>query len=189
VDDTELVKDARVGTRPWDDPGARARALDADEAVTLLFETHYGHLVRLAALLTRDPDRGEELVQDAFVDMHQRWSRLQEPAKAVAYLRTAVVNRARSDLRHRRVVLSNAPSAPDHAESAELGAVASVQQQELLRLLNALPDRQRSVLILRYYGELSEAEIASTLGISRGAVKSHSSRGLRALRPSLESRT
>ncbi len=87
------------------------------------------------------------------------------------------------------MVLSNVQPAPDHVESAELGALASVQQQELLRLLNALPDRQRSVLILRYYGELSEAEIASTLGISRGVVKSRSSRGLRALRSSVESRS
>lgn len=189
MDNTGLVKDAGVGTRSREDPADPAPTPTADEAVTILFETHYAHLVRLAALLTRDAHRGEELVQDAFVDMHSRWSRLQEPAKAVGYLRTSVVNRARSDLRHRRVVLSNVEPAPEPAQSAELGALASVQQQELLRLLNTLPDRQRSVLILRYYGELSEAEIASALGISRGAVKSHSSRGLRALRPSLESRS
>lgn len=168
-------------------PGA-SNALDAHGAVTALFETQYTQLVRLAALLTRDTHRAEELVQDAFVDMHSRWPRLREPGKAAAYLQTSVVNRARSDLRHGKVVRAHAEQTPDHAESAEIGALARVQQSEVMRLLDALPARQRAVLILRYYGQLSEAEIASALNISRGAVKSHSSRGLRALRPSLESR-
>jgi RNA polymerase sigma-70 factor (sigma-E family) len=187
MDNTELLGGAWVSTRARETAARATEPRDGDAALTLLFADHYSQLVKLAALLVRDAHRAEEIVQDAFVDMHQRWTRLREPAKAAAYLRTAVVNRARSDLRHRKVVRSHQPDPARSADSAEAGALARLQQTEVMKLLDQLPDRQRSVLILRFYGQLSEAEIADTLGISRGAVKSHSSRGLKALRPVLES--
>ena len=169
-------------------PGERPE--DATSAVTALYHQEYARLVRLAWLLTRDQGRAEELVQDAFVDLHQRWPRLSDHTAAAGYLRTSVVNRARSSLRHLQVVRKHEPTQlvdlDRHTErSAEHGALDRLEQQQIISSLNGLPTRQREVLILRYYGQRSEAEIADTLGISRGAVKSHSSRGLKALRPVL----
>jgi RNA polymerase sigma-70 factor (sigma-E family) len=158
----------------------------ADEAVTHLYAAHYRSLVRLAALLLRDTSAAEEVVQDAFVAMHGAWRRLADPDRALAYLRQSVVNRSRSALRHRDVVARHAPAPPPHAASAEHGALTALEHASVMAALRRLPQRQREVLVLRYYADLSEADIAETMGISRGAVKSHAARGMAALRADLE---
>jgi RNA polymerase sigma-70 factor (sigma-E family) len=166
---------------------ATARAeWSADHAVIELYSMHYRSLVRLAALLLRDTPTAEEVVQDAFVAMHGGWQRLRDTEKALAYLRQTVVNRSRSVLRHRMVVEKNLQSAPPDMPSAEHGAFALLERSEVVAALRDLPDRQREAIVLRYYGDLSEAEIAATMGISCGAVKSHTSRGMAALRAALE---
>lgn len=159
---------------------------DADEAVTRLYADHYAELVRLAALLVRSSGEAEEIVQDSFVAMHDKWRRLREPEKAVGYLRRTVVNRARSSQRHHRVADKHRSPETGVSPSAELHALAAESRAAVIDALHRLPTRQREVLVLRYYGNLSEADIAATLGISRGAVKSHASRGMAALRSSLE---
>ena len=159
---------------------------DADEAVTQLYAAHYRSLVRLAALLLRDVGAAEEVVQDSFISMHSAWRRLRDPERALAYLRQTVVNRSRSALRHRSVEVRHAPAPMPDAASAEHGAMGRLEQQEVIRALSRLPERQREVLVLRYYSDLSEADIAETIGISRGAVKSHAFRGMAALRTTLE---
>lgn len=159
---------------------------DADGALTALYTAHYRSLVRLASFLLRDPQHAEEVVQDAFVAMHGSWRRLRDPDKAEAYLRQAVVNRSRSGLRRRKVELKHAPKPVPDAASAEYGALAQLDRGAVIDALRDLPTRQREVLVLRYYGDLSEAQIAATLGISTGAVKSHASRGMSALRTTLE---
>ena len=156
----------------------------ADEALEQLYAAHWRQLVRLSVLLVRDQGLAEEIVQDAFVAVHGRWSRLRDPDHALAYLRQAVVNRSRSALRHRAVVNRHAASVravdtPDPTPDTD-------RREAVLDALRALPDRQREVLALRYYLDLSEAEIADTLGISRGAVKSHASRGAATLRTLLQ---
>jgi RNA polymerase sigma-70 factor (sigma-E family) len=166
--------------------GAVAVAWDADQAVTALYSAHYRSLVRLATLLVRDVATAEEVVQDAFVAMHGAWRRLREPEKALSYLRQSVVNRSRSVLRHRAVVEKYAPKGLPDAPSAENGAIVELERFAVVKALSALPNRQREALVLRYYGDLSEAEIAQTMGISRGAVKSHTARGMAALRSVLE---
>jgi RNA polymerase sigma-70 factor (sigma-E family) len=160
----------------------------ADEALEQLYAAHWRRLVRLSVLLVRDQGVAEEVVQDAFVAVHGRWARLREPELALAYLRQAVVNRSRSALRHRAVVARHAQvRMPDpDAPGADQAALATGRRAAVLDALRALPQRQREVLALRYYLDLSEAEIADTLGISRGAVKSHASRGAAALRTLLE---
>jgi RNA polymerase sigma-70 factor (sigma-E family) len=160
-----------------------------DHPIVALYGEHYRRLVRLAWLLTHDEGRAEELVQDAFVDLHQRWPKLADPSAAVGYLRTSVVNRSRSNLRHLKVVLAHRPDRLIDIASAEADALERLHQQQIIASLHDLPTRQREVLILRYYGQLSEAEIAEVLGISKGAVKSHASRGLHALRPVLQARS
>jgi len=108
------------------------------------------------------------------------------PERALAYLRQSVVNRSRSSLRHRKVVEKHAPRSMPNGASAEDGAMGALEHQAVLAALRRLPERQREVLVLRYYADLSEAEIADAIGISRGAVKSHASRGLAAVRTTLE---
>lgn len=158
----------------------------ADGAVTELYAAHYSSLVRLGWLLLRDSGSAEDVVQDAFVAMHGRWHRLRDPDKALAYLRRCVVNRAHSLLRRRAVAAKHPPDPPLPEPGADDYVFAQERSTELLAALAALPLRQREVLVLRHYLGLSEAEIAAALGISRGAVKSHSSRGLAHLRRTLE---
>jgi RNA polymerase sigma-70 factor (sigma-E family) len=162
---------------------------NADEAVTHLYAAKYADLVRLATLLIGDHARAQEIVQDAFMAAHGRWHRFRDMDKAAGYVSRSVVNRSRSELRHRAVMERRRPDPLPAAASAESQAVARSEKELVLAALDRLPRRQREVLVLRYYLELSEAEVASTLGISRGAVKSHSSRGKEALRRCLGATT
>lgn len=159
---------------------------DADQAVTELYAAHQRSLVRLATLLVHDRPLAEDLVQDSFVAMHGRWGRLRDPDKALAYLRQTVVNRCRSALRHRSVVDRHRPEPPPDAGGADESALVTARRAAVLEALATLPTRQREVLVLRYYLDLSESEIADALDISRGSVKSHASRGAAALRHLLE---
>jgi RNA polymerase sigma-70 factor (sigma-E family) len=159
---------------------------DADTAVEDMYAAHYRRLVRLSVLLVRDVETAEEVVQDAFVAMHGRWRALREPDKALGYLRQVVVNRSRSVLRHRGVESSYTPPRVADGPGAEEDVLVTERRGVVLDALRALPERQREVLALRYYLDLSETEIAAALGISRGAVKSHASRGVAALRAVME---
>ena len=167
-------------------PAAADTEWNADRAVTELYSEHYRALVRLAAMLVRDTQTAEEVVQDAFVAMHDGWQRLRDTEKALAYLRQTVVNRSRSVLRHRTVVDKNVQKAPPDMPSAEHGAMVLLERHAVVLALRNLPERQREAIVLRYYADLSEADIAATMRISRGAVKSHTSRGMAALRAALE---
>jgi RNA polymerase sigma-70 factor (sigma-E family) len=158
----------------------------ADLAVMELYAQHYRALVRLAAMLVRDTPTAEEVVQDAFVAMHDGWHRLKDTDKALAYLRQAVMNKSRSVLRHRVVVEKNLQDAPPDMPSAEHGAFVLLERSAVMAALRDLPPRQREAIVLRYYLDLSEAEIAAAMRISRGAVKSHTARGMAALRAALE---
>lgn len=165
---------------------ADVRWSDADEALVELYTAHYKGLVRLATFLLKENGTAEEIVQDAYVAMHASWRKLRDPGKAEAYLRQAVVNRCRSGLRRRKVAEKYAPKPMPDAPSAEYGAIDAFERRSVVDALHKLPTRQREVIVLRYYGQLSEAEIAEALGISQGAVKSHASRGMAALRTTLE---
>jgi RNA polymerase sigma-70 factor (sigma-E family) len=163
-----------------------ARQAHVDTAITQLYGAHYRPLVRLAALLVHDIATAEEVVQDSFVALHSGLHRLRDGEKALAYLRAAVLNRSRSVLRHRVVVDRNAPKPVPDMPSAEHGALALLERSAVVAALRRLPVRQREVVVLRFYADLSEAQIASTMGITRGAVKSHTARAMAALRSVLE---
>jgi RNA polymerase sigma-70 factor (sigma-E family) len=164
-----------------DDPGT----WDADTAITVLYHAHWNQLVRLATLLTRDVSVAEEIVQDAYVAFHRKWTSITDPAAAHAYLRASVVNGSRSALRHRNVEEKYRQPGPPAPAGPEELAIRSDTDARVLTALHTLPRRQREVLVLRYYADLSEADIAATLGLSCGAVKSHAHRGLTALKTAL----
>jgi RNA polymerase sigma-70 factor (sigma-E family) len=148
-----------------------------------LYREHYRSLVRLASLLVDDVTTCEELVQDAFVAVLRRSGGWADPDRAPAYLRSAVLNGARSHLRkqlvRRRWLRSVDP--PGASPPADGQTLVDAETQAMLEALRRLPDRQREVLMLRFYLDLSEAEIAATLGISTGSVKTHAHRGLATL--------
>ena len=154
---------------------------DADAAVEQLYAAHWRQLVRLSVLLVHDQAAAEDVVQDAFVAMHGR-SRLRDPDKALAYLRQAVVNRSRSALRHRVVVERHARTSSAGDVTVDGPTVGGARRDAVREALRRLSERQREVLVLRYYLDWSEAQIADALGISRGAVKAHAHRGSSALR-------
>ena len=163
--------------------------LGADAALTALYLAHYRSLVRLAALLLDDLGTSEEVVQDAYVKMHGAWGRIRDPEAAVGYLRTTVINLARSRMRRAMVARKHAPKPAPDWPSAEYGALERLERDRLIQALRELPLRQRECLVLRYYADLSEAQIAEAMGISNGAVKTHASRGMAALRAKLEPAT
>ncbi|WP_399432261.1 RNA polymerase sigma factor [Streptomyces sp. WAC05374] len=157
--------------------------------VTDLYHAHRLGMVRLAVLLVDDLATAEDVVQDAFTALYRRHGEhISEVDNALGYLRTAVVNTSRSVLRRRRTARAWTPPAPADVPSAEEHVVLDEAHREVLAALGRLTPRRRQVLVLRYWADLSEAEIAATLGISRGAVKSNASRALDALERILEGR-
>ena len=166
----------------WLQDHAAELELDTDQAVAELYSLHYRPLTRLATLLVRDAVTAEDVVQDAFVAMRSAWPRLGDTEKALAYLRQAVVNRSRSVLRHRTVTGTNLQQALPDIPSADHGTLDLLDQRAAVAALLGLPERQREAIVLRFYADLSEDQIAAAMRISRGAVKSHTARGLSALR-------
>jgi RNA polymerase sigma-70 factor (sigma-E family) len=153
---------------------------DGWSELAALYREQARSLIRLAALLVDDVGTAEEIVQDAFVLVHRRWEHVDKPEQ---YLRKSVVNLARSRLRRRLVALRYPPA---HVPDAPAVDELDTDQGAVIDALQVLPRRQREVLVLRYWSELSEAEIAATLGISTGSVKTHAHRGIAALEQGLE---
>nr|WP_245618226.1 SigE family RNA polymerase sigma factor [Knoellia aerolata] len=161
----------------------------ADDGVSSLYAVQWFPMVRLAWLFVHDDLLAEEIVQDAFVALHRKWQDVRE-GRETAYLRQSVVNGARSALRHHKVeqryLDSTTRGGHLQVASAEDAALASVGSADLFARLQRLPARQREVLVLRYYLDLSESQIADALGIAPGSVKAHAHRGLAALRTQME---
>jgi RNA polymerase sigma-70 factor (sigma-E family) len=156
------------------------------DAVSELFHLHYRRLVGLAGLMVDSREAAEEVVQDSFESLYRNWSRLRDPQAAVGYLNRSVVNRSRSQLRHRRTVRAIALPEADVVPSAEARGVDLSRQRDLAAAVRQLPRRQREVMVLRYFLDLSEIEIASWLGVSPGSVKRHASRAIESLRKRME---
>ncbi len=163
-----------------------AHAADLNMAIRELYDAHYQPLVRLATMLVRETGTAEEIVQDAFVALYSTWSRLRDTSKAPSYLHQSVVNGARSVLRHRAVAEKHAPALALHTAGADQAALALVEGSAVVAALRLLPARQREALVLRFYADFAEADVAKAMGISRGAVKSHTARGVAALRKLLD---
>ena len=158
---------------------------DLESVYRDLFHGHFAAMVRLAAMLGADDP--EDVAQEAFVRLHQHRRRLRDPHAAVGYLRTTVVNLSRSRLRHLAVVRRHVDAGHVSVSgSAADDVVRRETAQELFAALAQLSSRHREAIVLRYWLDLTEAEMAEAMGISRGTVKSHVSRGLDALATLLE---
>jgi RNA polymerase sigma-70 factor (sigma-E family) len=151
-----------------------------------LFHLHYRRLLGLAALLVDDRGTAEEVVQDAFERLYRSWGALRSPEAAVAYLDRSVVNGARSRLRRRFTERSYQLPEAGAAPSAESVGVDHRQRDDLVVAVRQLPQRQREVIVLRYYLDLSEDQIAGWLGVSPGSVKKHASRATATLQKRME---
>jgi RNA polymerase sigma-70 factor (sigma-E family) len=168
-------------TRPPRPPGSTAAAA----GVTALYEAHASGLIRLAVIMLGSRPAAEDVVQDAFFGLYRNWAGLSDSAKALAYVRSSVLNGCRAALRlqirrERRDRATAAEARPDF-ESAEALVLLGEEHREVLRAVRRLPDRQREALVLRFYFGLSEEDTASAMGISRGTVKSSLSRALTSL--------
>jgi RNA polymerase sigma-70 factor (sigma-E family) len=156
-----------------------------ERAVPSVFEAvvveHWAGLVRLSALLLDSSDQAEDVVQEAVIACMRGEGRLQDPDAAVAYLRRAVVNTARSALRRRVVALRHRDTAVGDVASAEESAYATLEREAVVVALRRLPRRQREAVTLRFFSDMTEAETATTMGCSVGSVKAYTSRGIDAL--------
>ena len=155
-------------------------------AVTSLFHAHYRRLVGLAGLMVDDRETAEEVVQDAFEQLYRRWGSLRDSRAAVGYLERSVVNGARSRVRRRYTERSFVYPDAGSTPSAETAGVDSSQRDDLVAAVRELPKRQREVIVLRYFLDLSEDQIALWLGVSTGSVKQHAHRATAALQKRME---
>lgn len=164
-----------------------AAASPADQATYAdLFHAHFRALVRLAALLGADDP--EDIAQEAFCRLHERMDRLRDPQAALAYARATVVNLTRSRLRRLVVSRRHNPDPLADVVSAEQSATLNEDRAEVVAALRTLSPRHREALVLRYWLDLSEADMAAAMNCSPGTVKSHVSRGLAALAKALPDR-
>jgi RNA polymerase sigma factor (sigma-70 family) len=162
--------------------------VDADALVAEMFAEQGASLVRLARLFCDDRNAAEDLVQEAFIRLHRSAGSIRDIDRAPAFLRSIVLNLARDhnrrglmSLRHRNTAeRAGVLPAPDDY------AVADEESAAVLAALRLLPERQRACLVLHYYEELSMAELADTLHISKNSVKTHCRRGLASLESRLE---
>ena len=168
-------------TRTADKDRARREVGDLDEVIAGLYRRHALMLVRAAKLLLHDQQGAEDVVQDAFLSLYRVLPRLRDHDQVLPYLRTAVINRARSVLRSRRRAQLRAIQHERPEGSAESAVMIREDQRAVVIAVAGLPRRAREVLVCRYYLGLADAEIASALGVSRGTVSSTASRALAAL--------
>lgn len=154
--------------------------------LTETYRAHYRSLLGLAALLLDDTASCEDVVQEAFIRVHSARRRVRDPEKTLAYLRQTVVNLSRSALRRRILGLKLLSKPMPDMASAEEGAYDQLERDALIKAMKGLQRRQREVLVLRYFADMTEAQVAETLGISLGSVKAYGSRGIAALRVAME---
>jgi RNA polymerase sigma-70 factor (sigma-E family) len=155
-------------------------APDAEAALTDLYRLHALRLIRLGYVMLGDRQAAEDVVQDAFAGLYRRWGRLTDHTKALQYLRSSVLNGCRTAIRRNRPAVELVDLDPD-AVSAETAVLAGEQQRVLMRAIRRLPDRQREALVLRFYLDESDAEIARLMGIRESTVRSTTHRALAAL--------
>ncbi|MFJ7158299.1 SigE family RNA polymerase sigma factor [Streptomyces sp. NPDC101118] len=155
---------------------------EEEEEFQAFVRAHWTRLVRTAYLLTGDPHDAEDLTQTALAKAYRSWRRVSRSERPEAYVRRMLVTCNSDRFRKRRVPerLTGAP--PDTAVQGDAAGEWVEERTALMAALAILPARQRAVVVLRYWEDLAEAEVAEVLGCSAGTVKSQASKGLAKLR-------
>ena len=172
-------------TMPGREPSRSGSLQDADREVTALYLTHYRPLVRMAALLVQDLAAAEEIVQDSFVAVHAAWRRLPDAEHALSYLHRSVVDRSRATVRRHIVVDKLAPRLAPDVPSGHGEASIEVERSAFISALWTLPPRQREVVVLRYFADLPETQVAWATGISETAVEAYTVQAMSSLQTEL----
>ena len=158
--------------------GERQVAKGRDAVLEAVYTEHRRSLLRTAVLLVDEPAAAEDVVHEAFVKTFASWHRLDDPDRALAYVRRSVINLSRSTLRRRGVARRHAPEPPGQVRSAEDAALTALEAEGVVQALRSLSRRHREAVVLRYFLHLSEAQMAAAMGVSAGSVKGYASRGL-----------
>jgi RNA polymerase sigma-70 factor (sigma-E family) len=175
-------------------PGGRAGAVlrvlpsvpsDRESAVRALYQDRHAELVRFATFIFGDRHAAEDASQEAFARVYDAWDRLEDPDHAVAYLRATVVNLSRGRHRRRLVEERKQPPRLVPVSSAEDDAIGRADNGEVLEAVAALPSRQRACVVMRHWLRMTEGEIAATLDVSIGSVRTHNKRGIETLQRKL----
>lgn len=170
----------------WAAPAAARSAERArQDAVWHLYDRRYADMVRFASFLTGDVHAAQDVAQEAFVRLLDAWDRLADPECADAYLKATIVNLVRGEHRRREVAERRSPAHLALVSSAEDDALGRVGRQHVLDAVSALPIRQKACVVMRHWMRMSETEIAATLGLSVGSVRTHVKRGMAALQRTL----
>jgi RNA polymerase sigma-70 factor (sigma-E family) len=152
----------------------------AATAVGALYQASAVSLIRLAYVMLGDRPTAEDVVQEAFCGLYRRWDRLAEADSAQYYVRASVLNGCRSVLR-RRAARRRGVAYELPAVSAEAVVLSGEEREEVMRAVGRLPHRQREALVLRFYLDLPDEQIARVMGIRQSTVRSTAHRGLEAL--------
>ena len=170
----------------WAMPAApRPAEIARDDGMWHLYERRYADMVRFAAFLTGDVDAAQDIAQEAFVRLLDAWDRIVDPERADAYLKATIVNLVRGEHRRRETAVRRGQPHLSLVASAEDDAIGRVGRQHVLDAVSALPIRQRACVVMRHWMRMSESEIAGTLGLSVGSVRTHVKRGTATLQRTL----
>ena len=165
----------------WPEARGKPAADSAAAAVAALYQHHAMGLIRLAYLMLGDRAGAEDAVQDAFCGLYRHWDRLADRDRALAYVRSSVLNGCRSALRRRTTGRRLLTAYQPPTASAEAAVLGLEERQEVMRAVRQLPERQREALVLRFYLDLPEREIARLMGLRPSSVRSATARALKAL--------
>ena len=158
---------------------------DRDDGLRELYERRHADMVRFAAFLTGDVTAAEDIAQDAFAKVFDAWDRIGDLGRVDAYLKATVVNLVRGGHRKQQVAERRATSHLTVVPSAEDAAVRQIGRERVLAAVSCLPIRQRACVVMRHWMRMSESEIAETLALSVGSVRTHIKRGTESLKNSL----
>jgi len=165
----------------WPEARGKPAADSAAAAVAALYQHHAVGLIRLAYLMLGERAGAEDAVQDAFCGLYRHWDRLADRDRALAYVRSSVLNGCRSALRRRTTGRRLLTAYQPPTASAEAAVLGLEERQEVMRAVRRLPERQREALVLRFYLDLPEREIARLMGLRPSSVRSATARALKAL--------
>lgn len=188
-DATEGTATRLPDPEPFAHPQSDAEMQDEEAAVavSLLYQATALGLIRLAYVILGDRQAAEDVVQEAFFGLFRRWDRLSNVEGAEYYVRVSVLNGCRSALRH-RTVLGRHALYELPAPSADAAVLGNEERAELIRGIEQLPMRQREAIVLRYYLDLPDNEIATLMGISPSTVRSTVHRALESVGRKLKER-